>query len=200
MIKVIIRSVQPQHLFNILNGRKILEIGKSVPKDFKGWVYLYCTYGTLLHSFNCIHAEGRGYCLCDSAITTKANMNLHSWALNGKIVARFWFDEYEEFETDLLGMMRLEEKDIYKKSCLTPKEIVNYAKGKRIYAWKIKQLEVFDKPMELGDFRKIKECCKKSSCHNWEFNDYESSHGYCCLDYCPIEKAPQSWQYAYLTE
>jgi len=42
-VKAIILSVQPQWVERILNGEKTIEIRKSVPKDFKGWVYIYET-------------------------------------------------------------------------------------------------------------------------------------------------------------
>ena len=45
MEKELMISIQPKHLVNILNGFKTLELRKTVPKDFKGWVYIYCTKG-----------------------------------------------------------------------------------------------------------------------------------------------------------
>lgn len=45
MTKSLMISIQPKHLVNILNGNKTLELRKTVPKDFKGWVYIYCTKG-----------------------------------------------------------------------------------------------------------------------------------------------------------
>ena len=44
MTKSLMLSIRPEHLVNILNGNKTLEIRKTVkPKDFIGWVYIYCT-------------------------------------------------------------------------------------------------------------------------------------------------------------
>ena len=44
-MKAILLSIRPEHALNILNGDKTLELRKRVPKDFKGWVYVYVTKG-----------------------------------------------------------------------------------------------------------------------------------------------------------
>lgn len=43
--KSILMSIQPQWLAKILNGEKTIEIRKKFPKDYVGWVYIYCTKG-----------------------------------------------------------------------------------------------------------------------------------------------------------
>ena len=43
MSKSIMISIKSEHVVNILNGKKTLELRKSVPKDFVGWVYIYVT-------------------------------------------------------------------------------------------------------------------------------------------------------------
>ena len=88
-MKVILMSIQPKHLVNILNGKKTLEIRKSVPKDFKGWVYIYCT-------------KGKPYLYKNKGIWFVSYENLNIPLLdidfrhNGKVVARFWFDDYDD--------------------------------------------------------------------------------------------------------
>ena len=42
-MKAILMSIRPQHLVNILNGDKTIELRKRFPKDYRGWIYLYCT-------------------------------------------------------------------------------------------------------------------------------------------------------------
>ena len=80
MNKSLMLSIQPKHLVNILNGNKTLELRRNVPKDFKGWVYLYCT-------------KGKPYIreLGDNYFTECSKVDVYK--LNGKVVARFWFDE-----------------------------------------------------------------------------------------------------------
>ena len=47
--------------------------------------------------------------------------------LNGKVIARFWLEECEN-------------------------DLEKYGKGKPVYAWHIKKLEIFDEPLELSEF------------------------------------------------
>lgn len=42
-MKAILMSIRPQHMAKILNGKKTIEIRKKFPKDYVGWVYIYCT-------------------------------------------------------------------------------------------------------------------------------------------------------------
>ena len=61
MNKELMISIQPKHLVNILNGNKTLELRKTVPKDYKGWVYIYCPKGIkeILYKY-----KGRVYIYC----------------------------------------------------------------------------------------------------------------------------------------
>ena len=51
MGKSILMSIQPQWLAKILNGEKTIEIRKKFPKDYVGWVYIYCTKGKPIYGF-----------------------------------------------------------------------------------------------------------------------------------------------------
>src|SRR5690606_1761593 len=84
MTKSLMLSIQPKHLVNILNGYKTLELRKTVPKDFKGWVYIYCTKSKkdILHKYKDKYYTNHYLTFTDSAEV-----------LNSKVVARFWFDE-----------------------------------------------------------------------------------------------------------
>ena len=42
-MKAVLMSIRPQNLCHILNGEKTIELRTRFPKDFRGWVYLYCT-------------------------------------------------------------------------------------------------------------------------------------------------------------
>lgn len=42
-MKAILISIQPKWVEKILNGEKTIEIRKRFPKDYVGWVYIYCT-------------------------------------------------------------------------------------------------------------------------------------------------------------
>lgn len=129
-------------------------------------------------------------------ITT--NLKKMDWAfdfVNGKIVAEFECDKVEDiwFECEPLGTMyfTIEEPDIRIKSCLTEEELLKYLgyynKG---YAIHIKNLKVFEKPLELKEvFTKQK--CEKCLYKNCKY--YEN--GICRL--CQLTKAPQNMCYCY---
>ncbi|MCK9236261.1 MAG: hypothetical protein M0P09_08125 [Acholeplasmataceae bacterium] len=165
-------TIQPQHLVHILNGVKTLELRKSVPKDFVGWVYLYC-----------VKAKPKWL-----------------FSISEKVVARFWFDEYDYYYfNEYIGDYRLSNKNTYPiyvnatipldDLCLSSQEVSVYSKGKDLYAWHIKRLEIFDKPKELSDFYY-----------------FRTATVYCGMD-CPpyvdevkhtLRKAPKNFRYVYV--
>ena len=172
-MKAILMSIRPQHLVNILNGKKTIELRKRFPKDFMGWVYLYCTKGTLY--FNSYENEWQ-----TSKVDRKL-LNPNLFHCNGKVVCRFWVDNVEETITINYASEHFKRVrwDLSTKSCVSIKDLNNYFKGKA-KAIHISKLEIFDKPMELNEFYKIK--------YRTEFEE----------QYTPIKQAPQSWQYIYI--
>ena len=73
------------------------------------------------------------------------------YLLNGTIPFRFWFEEYEE----VLVQHHIDSEQIervLKQACIEHDDLDNYVGNKEtIYAWHIKKLGVFDKPMKLGN-------------------------------------------------
>lgn len=206
-MKAILMSIQAKHLHNILIGKKTIEIRKSVPKDFKGWVYLYCTkpkvkwrVGSLgffddelyrLPSGEIKYGSSVELMACDNY--TKDNF------LSGKVVARFWFDESDKV-TNYGNRFFVDGKDIAytnrlaRNSMLDFYDLSKYANGKDLYALHIKQLEIFDyEPMELSEF--------------YNFNFYHSKFDLEKLapgetinakkfkEMAKLKKAPQSYMY-----
>ena len=68
-------------------------------------------------------------------------------------------------------------------SCLTIEQMFDYLKNKQGYAWYIDNLEIFDKPKELSEFKQPIDRYGKV---NWSTNG-----NYCAF----LTKAPQSWCY-----
>lgn len=189
MIKSILISIQPEHLVNILNGKKTLELRKTVPKNYKGWVYIYCTK----NGDNLVY-NGKSYQL-------EKGKKL-DYDLNGKVVARFCFDEYEEItlqpisknsKVHVYQSQKLSNYDLMLKTCLQEHEMVNYLGAKNGYILHIKNLEIFDKPMELSKFYKND---SKWSKHykTWERLKDEALEKYI------LKRPPQSWQYIFSNE
>jgi predicted transcriptional regulator len=147
-MKAILMSIQSKWLAKILDGEKTIELRKRFPKDYRGWVYAYCT----------------------------SNIGND---VNGKVVCRFWVGNVEEIDTNL------GHPSIYVKACVQDQEAIEYGKGKTVKAIHISKLEIFDKPKELGEFSVE----RYAEMPNGVFPCYE-----------PIIKAPQSWQYIYITE
>jgi len=191
MNKSILMSIQPEWVAKILNGEKTIEIRKKFPKDYVGWVYVYCTKNGkgLTKSIN-------GYRLTDWKIARYCN---------GKVVAKFWCDKVEEiaqaklengvgydyiYDTDTLLA-----QDFYKKSCLDNWQLLNYfgydyQNGEIVgYAIHITKLEVFDKPKEINEFY------TKNLYTNVDdmFTDEKQLEDGSWVR--PLKKAPQSWQF-----
>ena len=196
MNKQIMISIRPEHAVNILNGKKTLELRKSVPKDFIGWVNVYVSKAGK-RRFRVMHQvffsdylfktqKGDYKCDCNFELWNDKNIeNPKERELNGKVVARFWFDEYETYDFDYHWLTLYTDVKEYnvmyddlERLCIDYREIESYGKGKTLYAWNIKQLEMFDKPLELKNFYKL------------SVGKVESA-------YIQLDKAPQSWRYVY---
>lgn len=65
-------------------------------------------------------------------------------------------------------------------TCLTREQLREYGNGVTLYGWHITDLKIYDKPKELGAFRKV--------CLNGKCSD-------CIYEECKIIRPPQSWQY-----
>ena len=167
MNKAILMSIQPQWVAKILNGEKTIEVRKKFPKDYVGWVYIYCTKGKR-NGDNWLRKYP--FCLSKNIYQIQDdNFN----ALNGYVVARFWCDKVEEIRcswgSNFIDWSKYpsderydyyigNEKDtcdICRIACLKMEELDNYLKMKNGYAIHISKLEVFYKPKELKDFYKV---------------------------------------------
>jgi predicted transcriptional regulator len=193
-MKAIMISIRPEHVVNILNGKKTLELRKSVPKGFVGWVYIYVTKAKP-YLFNETRSSERFYTLEDDRHLDDV-FNL----LNGKVVARFWLDEYIAYkyykDDNTYFAKRIQDfgygaEEVLKRSYLTRDEFKAYGKGKDLYAWHIKKLEIFDRPKELHHF--------------YIFRERIIQCGMDCPPYVDevkttLTKAPQSWQYVWVKE
>ena len=199
-MREILMSIKSQHLVNILNGKKTIELRKSFPSDFRGWVYLYCTKaikGQPKHirwAFE--HLYGLGTCYVDG-------FEINSL---GKVVCRFWVDnvedivledvsENEQYEIVFENHTAKETEDKLKSMCLTFDEFLDYhlkslthkkdgfVMSKAIH---ISKLEIFDKPKELGEFyyykKRLIDC--GMDCKSY-FDEVKTQ----------IRKAPQSYMY-----
>jgi hypothetical protein len=132
-MKAILMSIPSKRLVKILNGERTTDIRISAPKNFEGWVYLYCMkYGDYLVDHKIFNEQFLNE-IDDTRFTTfKRNFNYDFFGqvVNGKVVARFWYD----------GAIKI--------------KIGDYG----YYAVYIRKPEIFDKPKELSEFKKSR--CK----------------------------------------
>jgi predicted transcriptional regulator len=205
--KAILMSIQPQWLAKIINGEKTIEVRKKFPKDYVGWVYIYCTKDKKLlmaqrgnfKGFELINTKDYG----DYVYTNICE------CLNGKVVARFWCNEVEEIYNNhrytyfcKCGNGWINTSTLCMKTQLEEEELDKYFQGKKGYAIHISKLEVFDKPKELKEFRHT---CKAEyrGYNRWQPCSKECMHCVCRqLDdegysqcFSRLQKAPQSWCY-----
>ena len=156
MSKAILLSIKPKYVVDILNGKKTIEIRKTMPKcDLPIDVYIYCTKGkprAILTDKGCV--------LANKLAVGGNSIYKSGYSLDGQVVAKFTLRKVEEitnqhwfhgrtFYTKTFGAYKL-----IQKSCLSDKELSTYLKGKNGYAYHIEDLVIFDKPKELSEFKR----------------------------------------------
>lgn len=183
MKPVIMISIKPKYVKEILNGNKTIEIRKRFPKDFVGWVYIYCTKdnNNLLHK-NCIDIwwiEDRDFQKENKRLGLKQQP-----IYNGMVVARFWCEKVDYYE-DVCFWSEENEKA----SCVTPSEFFDYMNHIKCHRSccliHITKLEIFEKPKDVSEFYK---------CEYIEATTIRDSERV-FKPYLPLTRAPQSWCY-----
>lgn len=138
MTKSILFNVKSTQLVNILNGTQTMLLTKRLPKNFVGWVYLAC--GKVKPYLNESYATNDdGYTYRDCYYTTESNFE--PYRVNGKIVARFWWDG------NISGLSNKSTFRYYKNL-----ETSRVIKERIFYNIPIRNLEIFDKPRNINEF------------------------------------------------
>ena len=218
MKKVIVISVQPEHVNNTLNHIKNIDVRKSCPEVFKNLkpyegaefeVYIYCSKNHGYLSYN--DFEGYFYIKRKPKCTP---------ILNGKAVAKFtlrkvsriygketifgdrFYTKTKEYMSDVeiegsYDQLKIDaalQFGTYLEDYFDGKLSKDQEERKQEkligYAWHIEDLVILDEPLELRE-------------HFYEVPDEEyvkwckenSVHGQCIVQ--SITKAPQSWRFAY---
>lgn len=172
-MKAILMSIRPQYVAKILNGEKTIEIRKRFPKDYVGWVYIYCTKEDNLMKLSNFHdnkfVSGKEY-----DITNFVYLN-SGYEGKGKVVAKFTLNKVDliriRFNAYCGG--ELSQDGLCKYACLSLEELDKYLNAKNGYAWHIDNLVIFDKPKEISEFK--------------PYYGYPTNHR--------LTRAPQSWCY-----
>lgn len=193
-MKAIMISIQPKWVAKILNGEKTIEIRKTCParfKDLKPYegaepieVYIYCTKDEeLFYSRD-----------TQKWYVAKNRKNVKRLS-NGVVKAKFTLnriDRHHVLPTEKMLPFNWNVKQKLNELCLTKEEVMAYGNGEdyQAFLWHIDKLEIFNKPKELSEFRKLGKKCKYQGRDS--FCDY-CSHCDCIGD--KLTKAPQSWCY-----
>lgn len=179
-MKAVLISIQPKWVEKIARGEKTIEVRKSVPKlerPFK--VYIYCTKEKRKDDFITISGAFSLIRCPECAIYNRVK----EYDCNGKVIGEFI----------CRGMMDGGSHLLPKQSCLTIDEILDYAKGKRVYGWRIADLKIYGKPKELSEFTKYMDCKNAydcCACHNWDRLNLK-----CIAMNNEVKRPPQSWCY-----
>ena len=167
-MKSVLMSIKPKWCKLIANGKKTVEIRKTKPKletPFK--VYIYCTKG-------------------EPAFTQSAFCDEVS---NGKVIGEFVCENIETIDliySENLRQANSKINEILENSCLSAYDFLVYLSrdktDKNGYAWHISDLVIYDKPMELSEFR------------SYNCRAYIDENSYPMPTH-EITRPPQSWCY-----
>lgn len=163
MAKAVLISIRPQWCELIANGKKTVEVRKTIPKLGTPFTcYIYCTKGNLSYPVE----NGMVY------------HNSGGMVVIGEFVC-----------DDIIEDLRGENCDILcGQGYMSLAQIKAYGRNKKLYGWHISDLQIYDKPKRLNDFKPWHRECK--------YNDLGLAIPECemCHD-CAVEKPPQSWRY-----
>ena len=199
MNKSIILTVSPTEALNVLNGKQTALLRKRVPKGYVGWCYVVVSGKKPRLSVVHDDENGKTYYYLNS-----------TWgrSLNGKIPFRFWHEEVETYylerplnlEITYRGIDNQQgceyskdiKKELLKKTNLTFSELFDLGHKRSdgqqsvFNLISITKLDIFDKPMELEQFRNIGTSTfqGKKLNHVWK----------------EVTKSPSTYQYVWVKE
>lgn len=154
MSKAVLISIRPKWCDLIARGKKTFEVRKTTPK-----------------------LETPFKCYIYQTLPKTGDWN----DKDGRVVGEFVCDRVE-MPLVYGGNGPIYNQTIVEASCLTLEEILEYSKGKNVYAWHISKLWMYDTPKKLGEFKR----------HDltYDFSIFgEVSRTY------SINRPPQSWCY-----
>lgn len=182
--KSVLISIQPQWCKLIANGEKTLEVRKTKPKvntPFK--VYIYCTNGNVLARLGMRH-----YYFNAPRSSEKKLANSGGQILNGKVIGEFICDTIKCMDIPYPAYSGELDRWYIEKSCIDYDALHRYCGHGNLYFWHILNLQIYDKPKELSDFKPWKRECL------YEHLGFAIPKCEECLE-CKVKRPPQSWCY-----
>jgi len=148
-MKAILISIKPKYVADILNGKKTIEIRKSMPKcDLPIDVYIYCTKGKSDIS------------LFTKSLVLQKDKTIKNYVC-GKVIAKFTLTKIEPiywiwdsiYKDNFPRTETLETRELLKQSCLGEDEFNEYVGDNFSYAWHVEDLVIFDRPRDIKEFK-----------------------------------------------
>ena len=182
-MKSVLISVRPKWCELIVGGKKIIEVRKTRPKlktPFK--CYLFCTTG---HPYISVQ---------DGRLDREHYRTNTVGRCNGKVIGEFVCDNIDFFArtgTNRNDVRYYIPQKTRAAMCLSQDEIEAYGNGSYLYGWHISNLQIYDKPRELSEFRRPCEndlYCESCGMHA----EYTEACGNAALY---LRRPPQSWCY-----
>lgn len=175
MSKAVLFSIKPKYCELIASGKKTIEVRKTKPKlDTPFKCYIYCIKDKGISFWT-----GKRYAYADDR-----SHNLFDVCGNGKVIGEFVCDKIitdRTFGHDPVFNVL---------SCMSDAEIASYCTENEMYGFHISDLVIYDKPKDLGEFKKINRDCwyanlglAKRDCPECKNVD------------CFFARPPQSWCY-----
>lgn len=214
-MKAVLLSVKPEYCELIASGKKTIEVRKTRPKietPFK--CYIYCTKQKRKMPYDLYSDEL--YRLPNGEIKYGCSIELSSYSpteyskdnfLNGKIIGEFIcdgiLDLHDNGKEFVIPLNRGISELLMPLSCLSYKELRDYANGKQLYGWHIANLKIYAEPKELSEFGvlcpeflKVSPICEGCRYENTLYNGLEPPEFDCkCDGFKPLTRPPQSWLY-----
>lgn len=198
-MKAVMLAAQPKWCEKIANEEKKVEVRKTAPKrevPFK--CYIYCTKSTRANAFHLYINGGigrqkfgiTGHWRSGKKVV-EVNPHLPAYRYNSYLAEGKVIGEFICYSAEWMSMRDCD------KACMTLKEAVDYGKGKKLYAWHISDLKIYDKPKELSEFYTIDEsgsdCCIACVYHETPLEEMLCRT--CTGERRYLYRPPQSWQY-----
>lgn len=203
----VLLSVRPKWCGLIANGEKTIEVRKTKPKletPFK--CYIYCTkpskkYQTVAGSM--VLNDDELFKLPNGEIKYGNSIELIAYDnyskdnfLNGRVIGEFVCDCIDAIyvvDNETVTYIRVNGKPdmfIVHETCLKVDELQQYLNNKTGYGWHISNLMIYDRPKELGEFKKLNRKCWYADLGLAKRDCPE-----CRNEGCYVSRPPQSWCY-----
>lgn len=196
-MKAMILTIRLKYFYLTYKGIKTIEVRKSYPGSFVGDVYEYVSKTNWKKDLLEIPENEKDFF---KQFVGKIGLK---FTLNTVGMNHNFIDGWEETNLFNRHVMINDEEELLTKSCLTLNEFNKYSKEERCYAWHIDNLEIFDRPKELGEFMPVKwdKCGVKDKnglyqCKKCPYGDKSLP----ACNYKPLTKAPQSFMFIEVEE